>query len=296
MFRSILCPVDFSDYSAAAVRAAAALGAMQKGRVTVLHLVEPLLARAAAAGYDTDYVLDRTREDLLEFLDRVLPRDWPEAARPAIEARIGSPDAILVAATELQADLIAMGTQGLGGLARLVFGSTTERVLRHATVPVLAVPPGARSEDGPAFQPDLVLIAIDFSEGSFDVAREAVRIADDLQARVLLAHVIAPVHGSRRWTAELSRLDRERTAEAEDRLRRLAELIEPPDGRETVVSLGRPSDVISALAAERQAGLIAIGLGLTGGVAARRPGSTAYRVISESTVPVLALPDLVRVP
>ena len=40
------------------------------------------------------------------------------------------------------ADLVVMGTQGSGGAKRLVFGSTTERVLRESPVPVLAVPAG----------------------------------------------------------------------------------------------------------------------------------------------------------
>ena len=49
---------------------------------------------------------------------------------------------ILNAAEELQADLIAMPTAGHHGFLDAIRGSTTERVLRHAPCPVLAVPSG----------------------------------------------------------------------------------------------------------------------------------------------------------
>jgi nucleotide-binding universal stress UspA family protein len=49
-------------------------------------------------------------------------------------------DEILAAAAECQADLIAMATAGHQGFLDALRGSTTERVLRHAPCPVLAVP------------------------------------------------------------------------------------------------------------------------------------------------------------
>jgi nucleotide-binding universal stress UspA family protein len=47
---------------------------------------------------------------------------------------------ILAAAAECQADLIVMATAGHQGFLDALRGSTTERVLRHAPCPVLAVP------------------------------------------------------------------------------------------------------------------------------------------------------------
>jgi nucleotide-binding universal stress UspA family protein len=49
-------------------------------------------------------------------------------------------DGILQAAADFGADLIAMATAGRHGVLDAVFGSTTERVLRHAPCPVLAIP------------------------------------------------------------------------------------------------------------------------------------------------------------
>ena len=54
----------------------------------------------------------------------------------------GVPAEIIVeyAASE-DADLIVMSTRGQGGIQRLLLGSTTDRVLRSAHLPVLAIPP-----------------------------------------------------------------------------------------------------------------------------------------------------------
>jgi nucleotide-binding universal stress UspA family protein len=55
------------------------------------------------------------------------------------------PETILKTAGEKEADLIVMGTHGLTGWRRLIFGSVTERVLRSAPCPVLAVPPAGQA-------------------------------------------------------------------------------------------------------------------------------------------------------
>jgi nucleotide-binding universal stress UspA family protein len=51
---------------------------------------------------------------------------------------------ILSKAKEQNVSMIVMGTQGLTGVAHMLFGSTAERVVRNAKCPVLVVPlPGA---------------------------------------------------------------------------------------------------------------------------------------------------------
>ena len=58
----------------------------------------------------------------------------------------GTPvDEILRAARRQQADLIVIGMRGVGRVARMLLGSTTDRVLRRARIPVLAVPTGVTS-------------------------------------------------------------------------------------------------------------------------------------------------------
>ena len=57
------------------------------------------------------------------------------------------------------------------------------------------------------------------------------------------------------------------------------------------MTAGHPADAITQLAVQRHAQLIVIGTG-TGENGANRPGSTAYRVLCGSAVPVLAVPPV----
>ncbi len=53
----------------------------------------------------------------------------------------GNPvDVIIETAEKTGCDLIVMGTQGHGGLARFMLGSTAQKVLKQSRIPVLVVP------------------------------------------------------------------------------------------------------------------------------------------------------------
>jgi len=80
---------------------------------------------------------------------------------------------ILKAAEEQQADLIAMPTAGHHGFLDAVRGSTTERVLRHASCPVLAIPAGRPEADlqraaGTDYQVPQALEILELKEGATD--------------------------------------------------------------------------------------------------------------------------------
>lgn len=148
-FRSILCPVDFSEHSRAALRRAAALAAAGRGRVTALFVNDPLLIAAAAAAYDERLLATSTDSELRRFVTTSLPGAAARSVRYA--TAIGTPGREIVKlAAKLRVDLIVMGTHGLGAAGRLFFGSVTDYVLRHTPVPLLAVPPAAsRRRSGP---------------------------------------------------------------------------------------------------------------------------------------------------
>jgi nucleotide-binding universal stress UspA family protein len=145
MFRSILCPVDFSAPSRTALRCAAGLAEASGGRVTALFVNDPLLGTAAAAAaYDTAAMARATDAELKKFVQQGLKGARLPAGSIRFAVTLGkAAPQIVKAARDLKADLIVMGTHGLGGASRLLLGSTTEHVLRKAGVPVLAIPPGA---------------------------------------------------------------------------------------------------------------------------------------------------------
>jgi nucleotide-binding universal stress UspA family protein len=139
-FSKVLCPVDFSDYSEAALRHAARLASRSGDTLIVMAVTDPLLAFAAETRYRNIDVGTTTAADLREFFNRVVPATKVRRqVRYLITA--GSPGSEIVkAAKRLRVDVIVIGTRGLGGVRRLMIGSTTDYVLRHASTPVLALP------------------------------------------------------------------------------------------------------------------------------------------------------------
>ena len=127
--RSIVCGVDFSSASAKALKSASTIAKTHGRRLVVLFVEDPLLAAAARAARDT-----RASVIARSLGSRRTPR-----AQPALA--IGSPaEEILKVARRQRADLVVLGTRGMGRAARLLLGSTADAVLRHARLPVLAVP------------------------------------------------------------------------------------------------------------------------------------------------------------
>jgi nucleotide-binding universal stress UspA family protein len=292
-FRSILCPVDFSEHSAHALRYAAALAGMARATLTVAWVTDPLLDRAAAV-YALDPRGEQTHADLREFVSGALPRGVPWLPEPHLVISVGPPDReILKIARKQHADLIVVGTHGLSGYRKMFFGSTTERVLRHTTIPVLAVPiPDgalALSSEAPHLQVGPIVVAIDLSEESRALAGFGARLATALSAHPLFAHVVPSDSGPARWRSAVEAHHRSMLDDAQRELSRLA--AETGEGTaETVVLPGHPAEQIAALAATRHAGLIVMGLMSWTGRLAPRPGSIAYRVLIVTPTPVLAVP------
>jgi nucleotide-binding universal stress UspA family protein len=140
VFSSILCPVDFSDHSERALRKAIDLAEYTGATLTILTVVDPFLDAASFAAGNKEALTNQTQAELQSLLARIAA-EGPLTRPPAVAIAVGhAAEEILRHARDSRADLIVMGTQGLTGARRLVFGSTTDRVLRESETPVLAVP------------------------------------------------------------------------------------------------------------------------------------------------------------
>ncbi len=139
-FKRILCPMDFSPAALQALGFALDLGRQANGSVTVLHVVEWLGEEDPRAFVHLD--LPKYRQQLVESAEERMralldqeSRTWCEISEAVA---IGRPyREVLRRAEEEQSDLIVMGAQGRGGAGLLLFGSTTEQVVRAARCPVL---------------------------------------------------------------------------------------------------------------------------------------------------------------
>ncbi len=142
----ILVPTDFSELSDAAAAYAAKLAIVLQASLHVQHVVvDPLAGGWAVDTAQLPGLLERTAAEAREKLDRKLKTILTDEERAALNVvassvGIGQPaDEIVEYADNHSIDLIVMGTHGRGGVERMWLGSVTEKVLRKAHCPVLAL-------------------------------------------------------------------------------------------------------------------------------------------------------------
>jgi nucleotide-binding universal stress UspA family protein len=289
--RTILAATDFSDPSAAALVFAARLARHCQAALHVVHAEDPLLAAAAEHG-GIDLVA-QTREEMQHAIAAAPPA---ADCSPHLHAVIGpAVKVILDVALTQRADLVVVGSQGMSGAEKLVFGSTTEGVLRHSDISVLVVPAGwtaPRPAGVDLAGTGPVIAGVDMSDSSLAGARAACRLASALGTAVEIVHVVRELAVLARWQPHAARALEDRVAEARKELDRAVNSLGCQVPVEWSVETGSVPDrlaVIAGRAADR-APLLVLGKKAphSGGSA---PGTVAYRVLSLADVPVLMFVD-----
>lgn len=274
----VVCGIDFSDHSRRALAWAQFFASALKQPLIVVHAVEPVLAEAAKVTYGSNALQDALEPELRTFLGQ-------DRQHTNVQIGIGEPASVLNgAALANRASMVVVGTQGLGPAARMWFGSTTMRLLRETTVPLLAVPP--RSSDAPALSG--LVVGTDFSAASQAAVATALDVGTGFNVPVTCLHVVRTLAAHTRWN-ELVQSGVDQAVQ--DGRRQLADMTAAlPKGAtiQTDVRTGDAADaLILAVAGSDQ--LIVVGLG--GAHAGQRPGTTAYRVLSGADAPVLGVPS-----
>ncbi len=138
-FKTILCPVDFSEFSQRAIRYAAAFAQQNHARLIVYHCVPSAMALSGfPEGIPVGWQDWNSR--VTDQMENVL--SLCKLYNIDVSSKIETGDAssgILNTAKEVDADLIVMGTHGLSGYEAILMGSVTNKVVHKSTVPVLAV-------------------------------------------------------------------------------------------------------------------------------------------------------------
>jgi nucleotide-binding universal stress UspA family protein len=148
-FTRVLCAVDFSDWSLAAVDYALSLAAESGAALDLLHVVEwpweeppppafselPPEQAAALLEFRRNLVASATRR-----LESLVSKALTDRCAVTVQIAHGKPYVeTLRLAGDIAADLIVLGVHGRHRLDLAVFGSTTNQVVRQATCPVLTV-------------------------------------------------------------------------------------------------------------------------------------------------------------
>jgi nucleotide-binding universal stress UspA family protein len=236
-----------------------------------------------------------TERELRKLLAETLPEPHRGAGRIEMRVEAGKPAArITHVAKDLGAELIVMSSHGRSGVRKMFFGSTTERVLRETTVPVLVTPERYRrvlSLEEASQMVRRIIVPVDLTDSSPRQVAVAAGIASALSIPLILTYVLEPVFVPPRARALVPGTDAARRGHAEQHLAQLVTKAGLPDTIETLVVSGDPSEEIVKLAATRNAGLIVMGLH-SSGVFGPRMGSVTYRVLCLTPTLVLALPPV----
>lgn len=149
--KKILAPVDLSKLSKVGLRYALEMATPQRAELIIYNVIT--VEETPFPQGDEEWVASQTempkiartleeRKKVLEAFvnDTLAGQTSPVSVRQLVE--IGTPyRKILNKAVGEDVDLIVMSTHGRTGLLHMLIGSVTEKVVRRAPCPVLAVPP-----------------------------------------------------------------------------------------------------------------------------------------------------------
>ena len=156
LFKKILVAVDGSESSSRAAKVALDLAEKLKAELTVLHAITPIASyyrsslASGAGAIAPPPISQKEIDDYYAYAKRVaigiagqtvaeaekrhvkIKTDFPEAVSSVVETIVGHGE-------KEHADLIVVGTRGLGGFKKMLIGSVSSGIISHAACPVLVV-------------------------------------------------------------------------------------------------------------------------------------------------------------
>ena len=190
--KRVLCLIDFSEHSAAALQVAGGVSKAFGAGILVLHaqrLEAPVyftVAQAQALKAQLRRSARAARAYILKFAEQHLAED---VARSVLLVEDDPLCAILRALKDSRAGLVVMGTHGRTGLMRIRLGSVTESVLRQVAVPVLTV--GPRVKPSPSLGTiRRILCPVNYTDLARQACAHALALAERTGAELTHLHVL----------------------------------------------------------------------------------------------------------
>lgn len=150
--KRVLVPCDFSPTATEAFRFASRIANKTAGDIHVLFIIDSAFLKNAAPGLSghttfNEVVMQRLESEMTEKFRQLIEVVPDAKGNTKFKIETGSLTSTIEAyCINHDMDLVIMGTHGASGLKELLIGSNTEKVVRHAPVPVIAVPPESFGE------------------------------------------------------------------------------------------------------------------------------------------------------
>jgi nucleotide-binding universal stress UspA family protein len=298
MMRSIMVPLDGSDFAERALPLARTLAARTGATLhfVMVHDIAVLPLSMDGAGLASGQWVEDARKQESEYLEGVAAaaRSAGCSVRTALlEVPIVEALASYVARAGI--DLVFMTTHGRGGLSRLWLGSVADGLARRTDVPLWLVRPGAEGPP-PTSLPRHVLIPLDGSARSEAILALGLEVAALRPSTVTLLHVVPPPFvAGQPYAMTAASFDEQTLRQEQNRaasyLARMAERVPAPitDLRQAVVTDPSVSRAILQHATEQEVDLIACVTHGRGALARAAIGSVADKLIRGSQASILVL-------
>jgi len=283
MFDRILFPTDGGEGADAVFDRVLDVAETHGGTVHVLNVADTTHDSVTRIQGEIIDVLEHEGETVVEAAaERAAERGVPTVT-DVVQGGVAA--TVEAYAAEYGIDLVAIPTRGRTGLERLFLGSTTDRVLRRSSVPVLTLDP---ADDATPYPARNVLVPTDGSAG----AEGALGVSTELAAETGAAlHVLCIVDESDPGTDVSADAAGDRASETVEKAVSVAEDagVESVVGTvETAPSIRR---AIESYVGTHDVGLVVMGTRGRRGLERRLLGSVTERIVRSASVPVVAVPE-----
>ena len=300
LFHKILTPIDFDENSLMALDYAAYLARQNNATVYLVHVVptdewhlhRTVYQPTEGGGANPDWAEQVTKTNLEQIAqERFHGVPWEIRTWRGFDPA----DGILEIEKEVGADLVVMATHGRTGLAHLLHGSVTEKVIRESAYPVLSV---RKDQERSATQPFAnILVPIEIDDKSPDVLAHVRDLALQHGSTVHVLHIVPTekvalqmnaVYHPRRGGEEPSLVEAERAVK--EYLEKVAREHLSGVRYETVMHVSRdPGKTILEVEKDLGADLLVMATHGFTGIFHMLLGSLTEKMMRESLCPVLTL-------
>ncbi len=192
--KKILVPTDFSFLANCSLNFASQLASLESASIKLIHVIEPLHAKMNSTGeiirspMDDIYIIELVKkseqqlQDLLEsYSDKNISMDF--------EVIIGNPALSILNEIQTGAvDLIIMGSRGASWIDQVLIGSTTEKVVKNATCPVITLKCNIEKID----KLGRIVYAFNPEDDQTGIFQEVKKLTSILGAHLYLLTVVTP--------------------------------------------------------------------------------------------------------